>query len=382
MVRFDRAMICDAVPAYFTDITSGHGSRPAGHSSREGTAFLTALVSSMPSSQANSLALAVIVSSNSPLLLLDGELTVVAASMSFCRAFEIDAISTPGRLLSKLGAGEWDVPQLDALLKATGAGYADVEAYDMDLTRSGQPTRQLVLNAQKLDYEDAGNIRMLLAVDDVTDARIREKLKDDLLREKAILLQELQHRVANSLQIIASVLLLSARRVHSAETRGHLHNAHNRVMSVAAMQKQLAVSTLGEVQLRSYLVDLCRSIGASMIRDRNLLSIEVTADDSLRSADVSVSFGLIVTELVINALKHAFPGRRKGKITVEYHADGDNWTLTVGDNGVGMPTDPEVVKGGLGTSIVEALARQRGAEVQRTAGNPGTIVSIVYKSAV
>ena len=65
-------------------------------------------------------------------------------------------------------------------------------------------------------------MRLLLSVSDVTDARLAERLKDDLLREKAILYQELQHRVANSLQIIASVLMQSARRVPSAETRSHL----------------------------------------------------------------------------------------------------------------------------------------------------------------
>ena len=86
-------------------------------------------------------------------------------------------------------------------------------------------------------------MRLLLAVSDVTDARLAEKLKDDLLREKAILFQELQHRVANSLQIIASVLMQSARRMQSAETTSHLYDAHSRVMSVAALQQQLAASS-------------------------------------------------------------------------------------------------------------------------------------------
>lgn len=76
-----------------------------------------------------------------------------------------------------------------------------------------------MLNAQKLNYGNTDQIRLLLSVSDVTDARLAEKLKDDLLREKAILLQEVQHRVANSLQIIASILLQSARKVQSEESR-------------------------------------------------------------------------------------------------------------------------------------------------------------------
>jgi len=78
-------------------------------------------------------------------------------------------------------------------------------------------------------------------------------MNEDLIRDKGILLQELQHRVANSLQIIASVLMQSAKKVQSEEVRGHLHDAHNRVMSVAAIQKQLAVSSTDRVSLQPYL---------------------------------------------------------------------------------------------------------------------------------
>lgn len=95
-------------------------------------------------------------------------------------------------------------------------------------------------------------------------------------------------------------------------------------------------------------------------------------------ADVSVSLGLIVTELVINSLKHAFPGGRHGRITVSYKAHGPNWTLAVADDGVGMPKDAASQTPGLGTSIVEALARQLQARVQVVGGHPGTTVSIVH----
>jgi two-component system, sensor histidine kinase PdtaS len=325
---------------------------------------------------ADSLALAVIAASNTPILLLDGALAVVAASGSFADAFQIDPDGVGGRPLSALGDGEWNVPQLGALLKATAAGVADVDAYEMDLKRAGKVSRRLVINARKLEYFDADNVRLVVSVADVTDARISEKLKDDLLREKAILLQELQHRVANSLQIIASVLMQSARRVRSEQARGQIRDARNRVMSIATMQRQLAASRLGDVALRGYFTDLCDSIGASMIGDYDQLSLEVAVDGSVAKAEVSVSLGLIVTELAINALKHAFPRHRHGKILVDYRSDGPAWTLSVRDTGVGMPKDPG--RPGLGTGIVEALARQLGASVAVTAANPGTKVSIAH----
>ena len=81
---------------------------------------------------------------------------------------------------------------------------------------------------------------------------------------------------------------------------------------------------------------------------------------------------------MINALKHAFPQDRKGKILVAYEVHAPNWTLSVTDDGVGMPTGPDTAKAGLGTSIVQALAKQMGAIIKVAAGNPGTKVSIMY----
>jgi two-component sensor histidine kinase len=331
-----------------------------------------------PEATALSLMLAVIASSDAPLVLLDGELKVVAASASFCRAFQIDPASVPGNRFSALGQGEWGVPQLSSLLEGTASGAAEVYAYEFELNRDGQEQRLLVINAHKLDYDDKEQVRLLLAVADVTEARASEKLKDNLLREKAILLQEVQHRVANSLQIIASILMQSARKVQSDETRGHLRDAHSRLMSIAAVQQHLAASRLGKVELRAYFVQLCKSLGASMIHDAKVLSLEVVVDDSVTDADISVSLGLIVTELVINALKHAFPGHRSGRIVVEYGSHGPNWRMLVSDNGVGMLDPSEGAKPGLGTNIVEALAKRLDANVQVASANPGTAVSIVH----
>jgi two-component sensor histidine kinase len=326
---------------------------------------------------AHSLALAILASSDAPALLLDGDLTVIAASNSFYRVFALDPQNVAGRSLFKLGAGEWNVPQLRALLDVTLSDLAGIEAYEMDLKGASAP-RRLVLNARQLDYDDAERVRLLLTICDVTEARTSARLKDDLLREKAILLQELQHRVANSLQIIASVLMQSARRVQSEEVRGHLHDAHHRVMSIATLQHQLVTSRLGDVELRGYFTQLCKSLGASMIHDHDQVSIEVTADRSSVHPDISVSLGLIVTELVINALKHAFPGDRGGWILVDYHAHGPAWTLSVSDNGVGTPDALVAAKPGLGTSIVEALAKQLAASVRTEGGYSGTTVSITH----
>lgn len=329
---------------------------------------------------AESLSAALISSSHSPLLMLNGDLKIVAASKSFCETFDLDIASITNQLLADIGEGEWNVPQLHSLLRATVNGDAAIDVYELDLVRKGREICRLVVNAHKLDYSDAGRIRVALAVTDVTALRLAERAKDELVRDKQLLLHELQHRVANSLQIIASVLLQSARKVQSNETREHLQDAHHRVMSIATLQKQLSKAAVTEVDLRIYLKDLCSSIGASMIGNPDQLSLVTNIDDSVVDPDTSVSLGLIVTELVINSLKHAFPGRTQiGKISVEYQADGSAWTLTVSDDGVGMHKDEDERKPGLGTGIVEALATQLDANVEVVDAAPGTKVSIIHR---
>jgi len=338
-------------------------------------------LSTPPVAVADTLALALVAASDAPILLLDGDLTVIAASRSFMRAFGIDPEATNARSLLSLGAGEWDVPQLSSLLGLTLLGAEDLGACEMDLERAGRTTRRLVTTAHRLDHNGNHDARLLLTVLDVTDARLAERTKDDLMREKALLYQELQHRVANSLQIIASVLMQSARRVPSARVRSHLYAAHSRVMSVATLQRQLAASQSGNVQLREYFTELCQCIGDSMIDDHDKLRLKVEVDEGVAMPDVSISLGLIVTELVINALKHAFPLNSDGDILVSYRSSGADWELSVRDNGVGMPSGSAAPKPGLGTSIVEALANQLQAKVHHADNHPGAIVSIVHEGA-
>jgi two-component sensor histidine kinase len=144
------------------------------------------------------------------------------------------------------------------------------------------------------------------------------------------------------------------------------------------VQKLLSVSEEDQISLGPYLSQLCASLGASMIADPDRLSISVSVDGSVVEAGVSISLGLIVTELVINALKHAFPDQPKGTITVVYRSEGKDWTLSVTDDGIGMPTGVAAPKAGLGTGIVEALARNLRSEIALADAAPGTSITIQH----
>ena len=210
------------------------------------------------------------------------------------------------------------------------------------------------LNARQVFYERGAGTTILLGMQDVTERRASEREKEELLRQKDILFEELQHRVANSLQIIANILLLKARAVQSEETRLHLRDAHKRVMSIAAVQKQLhAAGSIGSVEMTPYLTGLCAALAASMIGDDRRISLQVVGQAGGATSRAAESLGLITTELVMNALKHAFPGDdAEGRIVVSYEVAGTGWKLAVSDNGIGKPD-------GFGSSRARARHRNR-----------------------
>ena len=144
------------------------------------------------------------------------------------------------------------------------------------------------------------------------------------------------------------------------------------------MQQQLHASGLNErIEIGPYLTKLCASLAASMVGDRRPISIEVKATSGSATSSEAVSLGLIVTELIINALKHGFPAGAEGQIPVSYELRDSGWRLSVADNGSGpkeAPGEPSHI--GLGTSIVEALAHQLNATVAKTSGAEGTTVTV------
>jgi PAS domain S-box-containing protein len=333
--------------------------------------------------EARPLAQAIVDTVRDPLLVLDQDLRVVTANRAFCQAFRMNLQDIHGRAVYGLGDGQWDIPELRLLLKGVAPRHAVIEAYEVERDFPVIGRRSMLLNARELFFQKNARKLILLAIEDVTDRRAAEREIANLLQQKETLLQEMQHRIANSLQIIAAILSLKARTVKSEETRQHLEDARERVMSVAAVQQQLLASGHGgRIEIGPYLARLCETLAASMTDDDHPISLQVQADAGTASSSDAGSIGFIVSELVINAFKHAFVGdRAAGRLVVAYEAADTGWRLAVSDNGIGTPKahlGPARTTSGLGTIIVEALAKQLGARVD-TATNPrGTTVSISH----
>jgi PAS domain S-box-containing protein len=327
------------------------------------------------------LAHAIIDTVRDPMLVLDQHQRITAASRSFYQTFKLVGQDLCGHLLFDIDGGQWNIPELRELLLTIAKDQETIEGYEVDREFPVIGRRTMLLNVRKVFYKEGAHSNVLLAFEDVTDRRGVERRLEELMREKEMLLDEIQHRVANSLQIIASILLIKARTVQSEETRLQLEDAHKRVLSVAAVQRHLNDTGRGQaIEVATYLSKLCESLAESMIGDSRSISLKVDADAGTVVSHQAVSIGLIVTELVMNALKHAFPAETPdAAIVVSYRVADSDWKLTISDNGIGkMDAGPMPKKGGLGTSLVQALTKQLDAQVAIASDSNGTAVTITH----
>ena len=157
-------------------------------------------------------------------------------------------------------------------------------------------------------------------------------------------------------------------------------DAHQRVMSVAAVQSHLhASSVIDRVSVDTYLMKLCDGLAKSMVGEEQPIEIKVIADPGMLGSATAVSIGLIVTGIVINAVKYAFPEKRTGAlIIVSFKFDSSDWKLMVSDNGVGKCKTSAIGATGMGTNIIKALAEQLGARIETGTSAAGIIVSVTH----
>ena len=156
-------------------------------------------------------------------------------------------------------------------------------------------------------------------------------------------------------------------------------------MSIATLQQHLKASGMGEmIEVRTYLAQLCATLADSMIRENSTITLKVVCEAGAVPSEQAVSLGLIVTELVMNALKHAFTEDvQDGRVIVAYDVKDAAWKLSVSDNGGGIAQrEPKKLTGigtssGLGTTLVNALSQQLGGEVKTATSAAGTTVSVV-----
>ena len=197
------------------------------------------------------------------------------------------------------------------------------------------------------------------------------------LTDKSELFREVHHRVRNNLQIISSLIRMRLRQTHSDDVREGYTDILGRVDAIALVHDALYASDeLTRVPVSNYLRKLCDSLVQLRGRE-DKVSIRLEAEDADISLDKAVTVGLITTELVTNAFKHAFPNGMKGEILVDFTCKNGECTLVVSDDGVGLANRQSNFRSRSGLRLVSSLALQLGAELSE-AREPGTTVCLQF----
>ncbi len=218
-------------------------------------------------------------------------------------------------------------------------------------------------------------------VRDVSERRLVEDKLRTSLREKEILLKEIHHRVKNNLQVISGLLGLQAQYVKDPEDYHLFAESRDRIRSMALVHEELSRS--GEfaiVNLREYVTRLVRELLGSMAAGKDI-SLGLFIDEVQFPIDLTVPCGLIINELVTNALKHGFAGRTQGRLEVYLSLDSGQVSLSVHDDGTGFPVGVDMHNAeSLGLELVTNLVTQRKGTVELIQ-DKGTTVVISFPSS-
>lgn len=286
-----------------------------------------------------------------------------------------------------LGAEKQDVigkRDVDLLPPETAAA---IEAADGDILRSGLPQ----VSEEVIDLAGAaprcysysrapwfgpsGNVLGVISI--VRDIEHIKQIERDLRasdEHKAILLHDINHRIKNSLASVAGLLELSRLRVDDPAAQSAMSDAVRQLVVLSQVFDRLhQTSTQDVIAVRGFLEDLCNDLVHSIVGDR--VKLRTMIDEVAVGLDRAISLGLIINELVTNALKYAFPEERAGEIVVRLLSeDPSRLCLEVKDDGIGLSADK---KEGTGRALIGALARQLGGAVEWR-GSPGTTARITF----
>jgi len=246
----------------------------------------------------------------------------------------------------------------------------------------GQKTGWLDLYSFPLIDKNSGQMKGIIEyVRDITERKKAEDRLQGSLREKDVLLREVHHRVKNNMQVISSLLNLQSRHVQDPQVLEMFKESQRRIRSMALIHERLYQSSdFSHIEFAKYLRNLATHLFHSYQVDASRVKLKIEAEEVHLNINTAIPCGLIVNELVSNALKHGFPENRGGELSIDLRREtGDGYRLRVGDDGVGFPEGLDFRRTEtLGMQIVNTLVSQIDATIELVRGK-GTEFTIHFQ---
>ncbi len=287
--------------------------------------------------------------------------------------FDLEGADRLSAGLKRIGGGGIDIVLLDLSLPDNHGfdTFMEVQAKAPDvpiIVMSGQDDEELAVKAVQegaQDYLVKGQVDSNLLVRSIRYAIERQRaegLMKAALKEKDVLLKEIHHRVKNNLQIISSLLKLQSKNIKDELVLEIFKESQNRVRSMALIHEKLYQSKdLANINFKGYVWDLVADLFRSYGANAGKIALQMDVEDIPLGVEVAIPCGLIINELVSNALKYAFPEGKEGQISITFRSlDEGKINLTIGDNGVGIPEDLDIkTTETLGLHLVNILAEDQ-----------------------
>lgn len=304
--------------------------------------------------------------------------TLTYVNDAYCRYFKREREELIGLPFLQLVPPE-EHEQIRIYLDELVRGKAGYTYEHQVVTPSGSLRWQQWTDRPIIDAD--GSIHELQSVGrDINDRRLMEEDLQRSLAEKEALLREIHHRVKNNLQIISSLLKLQAANVTDAQARAIFADSQNRINSMALIHERLYRSgDLAQIDFATYVEALIPHLVRSLGAEARGVNLTLDIPEIQLAVNAAIPCGLIINELVTNALKHAFSAGGQGQITISMEREIDGrYRLTVQDDGSGLPPELNLAESdGLGLQLVQALTAQLQGELVQLSGN-GAGFSILF----
>ncbi|MGB8220134.1 MAG: PAS domain S-box protein, partial [Methanoregula sp.] len=240
-----------------------------------------------------------------------------------------------------------------------------------DITERKRAQKDLENARSDLEQKVLSRTRELKEVNEslLAEIALRNKAENEIvasLKEKEMLLKEIHHRVKNNMQVVSSLLFMQARAQKDEKVKEILKESQDRIKSIALVHEKLYQSKdFDQIDYADYLRKITDHLFESYQVDQRIITLHLNAEKAVLHIDKAVPCSLIINEMISNSLKHAFPGGRKGVITIDFKKSGDKYIVTYSDDGIGIPDSVIFDRTeSLGMQLIRGLTKQINGSIE------------------